>query len=450
MPDDERASLLARMDQWTGRESRCDCPDGVHRVPTRRVEFGEGVLDRLPEVAGALGLPGRWLVIGDPSTFAAAGDRVSDAGRSAGIPVETLDLGAEVDVADPFVVQVRQAIDAMATAGRLILPVAVGSGTINDVVKMAAQEAGLPYVCCATAPSMNGYPSSISAIFRGGVKRTLPARPPVAIMADVDVLRTAPARLVASGFADLLSKPLCNSDWWLAHRMLGEPYCAVPVSIMADAVERLADRGRLVREGNPEAIDLLSAGLILSGFAMAAAGHSRPASGAEHLVSHFWDMIAHRDGTPLDLHGRQVGVGCLLALEVWHRVLAVSSDDILRAAERLPRPLDEHVGAIRRVYGSLAPGVEAEFTRKHVDGAARADRLRGLARIWDEVRGRLRADLPAVSLHRQRLEAAGAPTSPEEVGQSAESARAAVRYGRYLRARYTVLDLAADLAVLED
>ncbi|HOS93037.1 MAG TPA: sn-glycerol-1-phosphate dehydrogenase, partial [Armatimonadota bacterium] len=80
----------------------------------------------------------------------------------------------------------------------------------------------------------------------------------------------------------------------------------------------------------------------------------------------------------------------------------------------------------------------------------RADRLRSLAQIWDEMRARLRADLPTVPEHRQRLEAAGAPTAPEQVGQSPESARAAVRYGRYLRARYTVLDLAADLAVLED
>jgi len=450
MPDDGLARLLALMDHWAGRELKCDCPDGIHRVPTRRVVMGEDALGRAPAITDELGLRGQWLVVGDPNTFAAAGDRVVDVGRSAGIPVETLDLGAEVDVADPFVVQVRQAIDATATAGCAVLPVAVGSGTINDVVKMAAEEAGLPYVCCATAPSMNGYPSSISAIFRGGVKRTLPAHPPVAILADTAVLRAAPPKLVASGFADLLSKPLCNSDWWLAHRMFGEPYCTVPVSIMADAVERLACNGEAVRHGDAGAIDLLSAGLILSGFAMAAAGHSRPASGAEHLVSHYWDMIGHRDGTPLDLHGRQVGVGCLLVLEVWHRVLAVSPEEVLRAAEKRPRPLDEHLRTIRRVYGSLSPGVEAEFARKHVDGAARADRLRSLAQIWDEMRARLRADLPTVPEHRQRLEAAGAPTAPEQVGQSPESARAAVRYGRYLRARYTVLDLAADLAVLED
>jgi len=450
MPEDGLTGLLGLMDHWAGREVACSCRDGVHRVPTQRVVFGEDALGRLPTVADEFELPRQWLVVGDPNTFAAAGDRVVDAGRSAGVPVETLDLGADVDVADPFVVRVRQTIDDAATAGRPVLLVAVGSGAINDVVKMAAEEAGLAYVCCATAPSMNGYPSSISAIFRGGVKRTLPARPPMAIFADTAVLRAAPPKLVASGFADLLSKPLCNGDWWLAHRMLGEPYCTVPVSIMADAVERLADGGKAVRRGNAEAIDLLSAGLILSGFAMAAAGHSRPASGAEHLVSHYWDMIGHRDGTPLDLHGRQVGVGCLLALEVWHRVLAVSADEVLRAAEQPPRPLDEHIGTIRSIYGSLSPGVEAEYAKKHVEGPVRADRLRGLARIWDEVRTRLLADLPTVDQHRQRLEAAGAPTSPEEVGQSTESARAAVRYGRYLRARYTVLDLAADLAVLEN
>jgi len=440
-------ALRDQIERWVGREEPCSCPDGIHRVPTKRVLIEEGAIERLPEVIEQLRLPRTALVVVDDNTLAAAGEQVLRVLSAGGIRTTVLNLGSEADVEDSYVKRVARALDGQAGS---CMPVAVGAGTINDVVKMASEEAYVPYVACATAPSMNGYPSSISAIFRRGVKRTLPAAPPVAIVADLAVMCGAPTELIASGFADLLSKPLCNSDWWLAHRLHGEPYCELPASIMLDAAERLQDNGEAVRRRQPEAIELLTGALILSGFAMAAAGHSRPASGAEHLVSHYWDMIGHRDGLKTDRHGRQVGVGSLLALNVWHRVLAVPAEQV-RAAPEAERPsLAHHLLEVRRVYGSLSAYVEEEFGRKYLSPAEHTAFLGRLAECWDDLRAELHAALPSVREHRRRLEAAGAPTTPEDIGRTKREARDAVRFSRYMRARYTVLDLAADLGVLEE
>ncbi len=73
-----------------------------------------------------------------------------------------------------------------------------------------------------------------------------------------------------------------------------------------------------IRARDPEACSHLMYALLLSGLAMQMVGNSRPASGAEHHVSHLLEMEIFNPN--LDAyHGEKVGVGLLLASRVYHR-----------------------------------------------------------------------------------------------------------------------------------
>ena len=96
------------------------------------------------------------------------------------------------------------------------LPVAVGSGVINDLVKYAAELAGMPYVCVPTAASMDGYAASGAALRDDGFKRTFACAAPVAIVADLDVIATAPAAMAGWGYGDLVGKLVAGADWIMA------------------------------------------------------------------------------------------------------------------------------------------------------------------------------------------------------------------------------------------
>ena len=189
------------------------------RLNVGLVTIAEGALD---EAAATLkrALPaGRWLVVADPTTHRVAGERVLAGLREAGLDADSLVLTPAVGstlVANDGEVE-RLAERLRTGSPRLAAAVAVGSGTVNDIVKLATFMAGLPYAVVATAPSMNGYTSPISAILWKGVKSVQDAHVPRAVVADVTVLAAAPARMIASGFGDLLSKPVSNADWLLSH-----------------------------------------------------------------------------------------------------------------------------------------------------------------------------------------------------------------------------------------
>ena len=108
------------------------------------------------------------------------------------------------------------------SAHRPDLLLAVGSGTITDLVRYAAANIlKIPFVSIPTGPSMDGYASTVSAMTFNGFKITKPARPPLAIYGDLAVLAKAPQRLISAGAADLLGKYTALSDWILARELEG-------------------------------------------------------------------------------------------------------------------------------------------------------------------------------------------------------------------------------------
>ena len=202
-----------------------------------------------------------------------------------------------------------------------VVLIAIGSGTINDLVKRAAYETGTPYLCFGTAASMDGYCSSGAALSKNGRKQTMECPAPRVVLADTDILKKAPASASAAGYGDLASKLTAGADWIIADFTGDDPIDEQVWNIVQPNLNRwLAD---------PDDLAEVFEGLNVSGLAMQVLGRSRAASGAEHLLSHIWEMSGHlgADGNPVS-HGFQVSIGILCVTALMQEVFSLQAEDI--------------------------------------------------------------------------------------------------------------------------
>ncbi|HXR28962.1 MAG TPA: iron-containing alcohol dehydrogenase, partial [Solirubrobacteraceae bacterium] len=279
----------------------------------------QGALERLVAY-----VPRPALVVMDANTEAVAGARLARE-----LDADVLRLPADLHATEAAAARVRaQLRDGL---------VAVGSGTLTDIVRYAAHSAGCDFVSVPTAASMDGYASSVAALERDGVKLTLPARAPVAIFADPRIAAAAPVQLTRAGVGDLLAKTTARVDWLAAHLLYGEEWRALQPPPELDVDALLA--------GDVDAVAVLLRALIESGLAMAAVGSSRPASGCEHHASHLWDLLAGRGARPRALHGLQVGYATGFAMRLQR--FAFGGDVAL---PRRPTPVAEPLDAAARAW----------------------------------------------------------------------------------------------------
>jgi glycerol-1-phosphate dehydrogenase [NAD(P)+] len=289
---------------------------------------------------------------------------------------------------------------------------------------------------------MNGYLTATASLARDGVKVSLPARPPAAALFDLDVLRTAPVRLIRAGIGDSVCRTTAQADWLLCHYLRDAPYAETPYLLQIDEEPHLFSHAAEIVAGDVEDVRALTRLLVLAGLGMVLVGGSQPASMGEHLISHYIDTMAAPH--PGSLHGEQVGVATLTVSRMQHALLQAERPPQVR-----PTRLDER--AMRARYGARLGGMLiAQFRAKALDerGAARMNAR--LAEVWPAMRQRLRAIMVPTARLQKALEAAGCPTSGGDLSLSAAFYRDAVRHAREIRDRYSILDLAGDAGVLED
>ncbi len=229
---------------------------------------------------------------------------------------------------------------------------AVGSGTLNDVCKYASFQLGIPYGVFATAPSMDGYVSSVSALYDNGKKVTLPTTIPSDVLIDVEVLKNAPLDMIVAGAGDMIGKYTSLLDWKFAHLLNGEKYDRQIVERMERAVQLCMSQARALVTRSESAVSALIEGLILSGIEMQNAGNSRPASGCEHHVSHYLEMAAERLGAHFAPHGVQVALGSLVGNGLYRYALSKKLEGIALVAEDiLELPTVEQLQALYKDVG---------------------------------------------------------------------------------------------------
>ena len=379
-------------------------------------------------------------IIADGNTWRAAGEKVQSICRDAGLTdYEAVILPAEPKPHPDYSLSEE-------LAGKFAedcVPVAVGSGVINDLVKCAANIRNLRYCCIATAPSVDGYTASGGAMAVAGQKKTVPCPAPYALIADNDVLKTAPHEMMAAGYADLMSKVTGGADWIIADELGIEKIDQAIWSLVQDDLrDNLAD---------PNNLEKLFLGLAATGYAMQMYHDSRPASGGEHLCSHVWEMEHLALNGEEISHGFKVGIG-VLAISQLHEFVINTPVEKARKLARMPLNETERAAEIADLlkldcYGGTIAGLALNKTPF---GNAMSDRRELIFAHWEKLQARLVQQLIPSDVLRQMLKKAHAPIHFEEIGLTAEQYYHGIKTAQLIRNRYTVLDMLYEVGLLDE
>ena len=193
----------------------------------------------------------------------------------------------------------------------------------------------IPFFSVPTAASVDGFVSTVAAMTWHGFKKSFTAVSPVVVVADTDIFKKAPLRLTASGVSDLLGKYTALADWKITHLLTGEYICDEICSMEYEALDRLKESLDGLTTGDADAYENLMYGLLLSGLAMQMTGNSRPASGAEHHMSHLWEMEVINDYIDF-YHGEKVGVGLVLASKIYHKAAEKMETGDFKVKDAMP------------------------------------------------------------------------------------------------------------------
>jgi len=408
-----------------------------HFIPTKDILSKKGTILSLPKFLSNLVKGRKILILADDITYEAAGKRCAEI-LSGEYEVSSLTLspkGSKRVYAEekylPEIFEQLQGKSALLT---------VGTGSITDMGKYVADELSIPVVAFPTAPSMNAYTSGVSALLLKGIKQTLPVRPAIGVLTDLDLVSQAPLDLIKAGFADSLAKSFANADWKICSLLTGEDFCPLPLKITTQAENKYIDRGDELLQRKEEVISYLMDGLNAGGFSMVIAGKTSPASGGEHLISHFLDMVAHQQGREsFSWHGLQVGIGIMISACIYKRLKDFSPEQV---EKRLSRRHIDYEEESKDVFFN-----EQAFSEK-------IPILRNLPQnlppLWEEIKEQAFSLVYSLKQIREYLGKAECPLCFEEIGVNRELARRVVINSRYIRGRLTVLDIAAELGILEE
>ena len=283
--------------------------------------------------------------------------------------------------------------------------VAYGAGTIMDFGRYPAYKLDIPFVAVPTLASSDGFTANICSAILNGQKKSTPMCAPVLVVADLDIIKGAPARLVASGINDILSKYISLLDWKVSHLVAGEYYCPMVADLAQEALDimrKAADEYAATGVADHEAMTMAQ---MKSGLTMQLLNHSRAASGAEHLMAHLVEMQPPRFENAEGIHGECVGVGTFACIKEYHRLAS------LPTPKAKPfEPLSE--AWIREKFGDrLAPGIIKENEN---DVLATFD-PQNIVDHWDEIRAMIN-ELPSVEEAEALYKGCNAKYLPEHIG----------------------------------
>ena len=423
-----------------GADFVCDQCGRRHRVTVRDVVVSEDAIEHLPDLCRRHGRADVVHLIADTRTYAAAGATAHGELERHGLTVNAVVIPDPAPGHSPVCDdRTRAWIEERLPRPGLFL--AVGSGVVNDTTKWIAADREIPYIVLGTAASMNGYPSTNISPVIGGVKALIYGSSPVAILALPSVLAAAPPELAGSGLGDVLPNCVSTSDWLVSSLIFDDVcYCPLCADLIKDVEPVYLVRPAGLPAGDETVMTALFDSLILTGLSMCMAETPAPASGGEHLISHTIDMKAMIEEREHDLHGRQVGIGTIVAAAVYEEVLAIEQ----------PRFRDLGGATDPAYWGRFAGGVESEHVRKRAKAARSVAAFSADPGLWDRVRQAVAPRLHPPARLKECLNRAGGAHCLRDIGVGRERFIEAVLHAHELRDRYTVLDLARAVGVLPE
>ena len=317
-------------------EFACECSMKKHRAPLEGYEISSGAIKKIPEILSEYK---RIYLVADANTYKAAGMAVEEILKANGQHYKTFVFNELPVLPNPDsigkLILNFQPLDAKPNVFEYnALPdfiLAVGSGTINDICRITSYRLGLPYGIVGTAPSMDGYASAGSPILHDGTKTTIQATTPKYIIADLDILKDAPYDMMLAGIGDMFGKYTGMLDWELARDYSGEYFCDKIAADVIEATDKCLANGYELANRNPECVKNVMEGFLVTGLGMAYVGNSRPASGAEHIVAHAWELFDIESGNHPHLHGLEVCEATRLVSIMYKMLLEETQDEHLKS-----------------------------------------------------------------------------------------------------------------------
>ncbi len=416
---------------------------------TKHVFIDSGILSRVYEIFEQCYGDQKAVIIADENTYNAAGKQV----------YETL-LAHDRVAVEPYIFPSQPMLYAeyenILKLEALLkshegIPIAVGSGTINDLTKVASFRCKRPYLVVGTAASMDGYTSYGASITENGFKHTIACAAPYAVLIDLDVIANAPYPLTASGYGDVFGKVTAGADWIIADTLGIEPINYEAWSLVQPGLRDAIGTPSLLHQRDIATLGKLVEILILCGLAMQAIRSSRPASGSEHQFSHLWEMLETNHGAVS--HGFKVGLGSIASEALYEQVMEKDLQylDIAKICSEWPT-IEQVEESVRGSYSDpiIADKAVEQSLGKYIDSQHLALRLEKIQETWPELKKRIKDQLLTASKAYRLLSDAGCPTHPNEIGHDLAYLKTSYHFARQIRSRYTIFDLAAETGNFEE
>jgi len=406
------------------------CPCGrKHTSGIKSVEIGRNLVQKTGEILLNNSFPHKILVIADKNTLHAS-DGILESLEKSGFEFE-IKLYNDLRVADMKDVEI---ITDLSRNFDGIL--SVGSGSLNDICRLAAYKADKEFAIFATAPSMDGFASGTAPITLNGFKLTHQAKQPGIIIADTNILAAAPAELKAAGFGDMIAKYIAIVDWKISHLITGEYYCDNIAALTKSALRKMVSLADKVTQNDPETAGAIMEALVFTGIAMNFADSVRPASGAEHIISHFWEIKKLEQGLLSDFHGKKVGVATLITNRIYHYL--ASRENINAGREKISWD------KIYEVYGGNFKDEIIKLNNPTVTTETTPEKV---ADSWNEIRKIIKNELPSDDELTHLMTLAGAAETLSDISVSYDLGLMGVIYHPYMRRRMTLMRLIPMLGI---
>lgn len=408
--------------------SHCSC-GREHTCDIRGIWIESGLVNVVGERLAAENFPKHLLVVADENTLAASEGILTSLER-AGFITELV-LYKNLKEAN-----MKDVEHLCSLASNVSAVLSIGTGSLNDICRLAAYRVDLPLAIFATAPSMDGFASGTTPIVTNGFKETHQARQPQFILADTKILAASPAELKSAGFGDMIAKYTALCDWRISHLLTGEYYCENIANLTRKAVLSVTEMADHITENDEKAAKAVMEALVLTGVAMNYAKSVRPASGAEHIVAHFWEIKKLEQGRFSDFHGKKVGVATLFLSELYHSLAA--NETIAAQPDRTDWD---------RVFAVYGKNFEADIRRLNTPTVTDEVNPTVLQAHWQTIRTIIKEELPVPETLFTLMQKAGAATTLAEIAVSDELGALGVQFHAYMRYRLTLCRLIPMLGV---
>ena len=404
-----------------------DCTCGKHHTcDIDYVYIENGAISRLTEICKDYN---NILIVADENTFGAAGEKTV-------LALDSKNIKKVIFTGKKILVPNEEAINTVTeNIGGIDLIVGIGSGVIQDLCKYVSYFNNIPYMVVATAPSMDGYASDGAAMITGGMKVTYKAGLPRAIIADTAVLQNAPIDMLKAGYGDIIGKFSALNDWKLSQCINNEYFCDYIYNLTDEQIDRTLRLASGILERNEESIKTLMEALVIIGIMMSFAGSSRPASGSEHHLSHFFEITGIIDNTEYFPHGIDVAYSTIVTTEIREKILS------LKFPDKIYRNTEKNEKDIKSIYKQVADGC-IELQQKV--GNYANNRINIYLEKEKEIK-KILEEVPSSEDIYDMLDLVGLDVNEFYKLYGKEKINNAVLYAKDLKDRYTVLWLNYDL-----